>query len=163
MIIETQISPILELPVVLLVEAVWATIVVAVVIGGTQIYQFVKQRGERQRQVTIDSARLVMEIDKVYRTDEFRKVQKWMYYGTINLNDVEQKEWFIRYINHSQFVCKSFAEGLISKSDMRVSYSGLEVLLNKNDNTREYIEKMKETYPYLHWYFRYVRAQNRHR
>ena len=127
-------------------------------------------RDEQKRQITmaehqnnLDSARLVIDLDKVYRTDGFRMVYRLMVNGTIDLGNGEHKEWFVRYINYSQFVCKLFAERLISKSDMQVSYGGLESLLNKNENTREYIEKRQLRYPYLHWYFKYIRAiQNRH-
>ena len=111
-----------------------------------------------KQQKDLDSARLVIELDKVYRTDGFRMVYRLMVNGTIDLGNDEHKAWFVRYINYSQFVCKLFAEKLISKPDMIVSYGGLESLLNMNKNTREYIEKRQSRYPYLHWYFKYIRA-----
>ena len=110
-------------------------------------------------QKNLDSTRLVIDLDKVYRTDGFRRVYRLMVNNTIDLGNDEHKEWFVRYINHSEFVCKLFAQELISKSDMAVSYGGLELLLNMNESTREFINKHR--YPYLKWYFRYVHAVRR--
>lgn len=155
---------------------VLASITLIIVIAITQCRQLraVNQQqkmylDEQKRQITmvehqnnLDSARLVIDLDKVYRTDGFRMAYRLMVNGTIDLGNGEHKEWFVRYINHSQFVCKLFAERLISKSDMQVSYGGLESLLNKNENTREYIEEQQLRYPYLHWYFRYIRAMQSH-
>ena len=116
------------------------------------------QRDLAKHQRDLNSARLVMDLDKEYRTEGFRVIHDLMADHAIKLDNDEHRTWFIRYINYSQFVCKLFADGLISKSDMHVSYGGLEPLLNMNESTREYIEKRELLYPYLHWYFRYSRA-----
>ena len=113
-----------------------------------------------EHQKNLDSARLVVELDKVYRTDGFRKAYRLMADGDIDLDNDEHKEWFLRYINHSEVVCKLFARGLISKSDMAVSYGGLEQLLNMNENTRIYIEKHR--YRNMKWYFKYSRSVRHH-
>lgn len=159
-----MISPILGMMLLDLMEifamcGVFATVGLALVILWTQRKMRDAHGEQLQHQVNLDSARLIIDLDKVYRTDGFRMVYRLMANSTIDLGNDEHKEWFVRYVNHSEFVCKLFAKRLISKSDMAVSYGGLESLLNMNENTREYINKHR--YAHLKWYFSYVRAVHR--
>lgn len=162
--VEAQISPILGMTlleqadvwtiVALVVSAIaaGASAGVAVVIWKTQGRQLDHQTKLAERQQELDSARLVVELDAVYRTEKFREIAELMFDRKINLNDKEQKRWFLRYINHTQFVCKLYYNKMITESDMGLMYGGLAALLRRNKRTIEYVEKHKKWLNYLYWY-----------
>ncbi len=94
----TDISPILEL--ILLEHLDWAIIlgavaptVVAAVIGGTFIYQ-------RMKQGKLDSARLVLEIDREFRADEFRSIHEKVVVGKVDVT--RSRKWPAR-----QFIARA--------------------------------------------------------
>lgn len=112
------------------------------------------------RQRRLDSANLIIELDKVRRSDGFRKLQLWLVTDTIDLRKSEHMLWFIRYVNHAHIACMFFVDDLISEPHMATAYGGLEKLLTTNRDTREFLEKHEARYPYLTWYFRYVRLKH---
>lgn len=89
----------LELYEILAILAGIGPVLVAGIIG-LQAYQFWKQGRERQRQTELDSARLVLDLDKEYRTEGFRKIRDKLYNRTIDLDDEEDRIWFLRYVNY---------------------------------------------------------------
>ena len=141
------------------ITGVVASICLIVTIGAIQGIQLGLLRRQQKRQSEIaehqkklDSARLVVELDAVYRTEEFREIAELMFDRKINLNDKEQKRGFLRYINHTQFVCKLYHDKMITESDMGLMYGGLAALLRRNKRTIEYVEKHKKWLNYLYWY-----------
>ena len=85
---------------------------VAGVIGGTQIYQFYLQRqGDKkrqtvaERQATLDSARLTLELLAELRTKEFRECQdRVIFQGTLEGFE-ELLAMRIRYLGHFNTIC----------------------------------------------------------
>ena len=152
----TDVSPILGLTLVEWVEiaalfSILATCLLASVIRYNTVQSLDKQRKWEEHQTKLDSARLVVELDKVFREAKFRWVMELMYYHSINLEDDEQRNWFHRYINHANFVYKLYFSGLIDKSDILV-YSGIPALLRGKKSAETFVRKRRKSLTYLNRY-----------
>ena len=156
---KANICPILGLTSLELFEAL--TILAAVgpvaatsVLIGTYLYQ-------RRIQKKIDSARLVVELSAVYRTPEFRLVPELIVDKTISLGTKYQRRLLLRYLNHSNYICKLYFDGVITESDMKVMYSFLQPLIDAHDTIREFVEKRKEMHlSHLNRYIDITRSQD---
>lgn len=138
----TDISPIFGLTLLEQIEwAVIATFVVAVVIGTTQGIQLYQQRQNQKHQAKIDSARLVWEMDKDFKTKELRDIHELVLAGDVDVTKGQHLAWLNRYLNVMLIAYKFYREGLISKTHIDYFYDGYLKILYGNDYVRPYIEK----------------------
>lgn len=144
----TDINPILGLT--LLEHLDWAIILgavaptaVAVVIGGTFIYQ-------RMKQDKLDSARMVLEIDKEFRTDGFRKIHEKVVAGKVDVTKEPYRVWLDRYLGYITLVYKFHKDKVIHKDHIVDFYDGYLPIFNDNQYVREYIEKHNVEFLYLY-------------
>lgn len=143
----TNINPILRLT--LLVHLDWAIILgavaptaVAAVIGGTFIYQ-------QKKQGKLDSARMVLEIDKEFRTDEFRKVHELIVSGKVDVTKDPHRVWLDRYLGYITLVYKFHKDGVIDEEHIKDFYDGYIPILYNNKCVREYIKKRRNENSYV--------------
>ena len=147
---EAQISPVLEMTLLELFEAlhISAAVVPTAVIATLVAIHLL----QRRRQNLIDSARLVLELDRGLRSDDFRAVAVRIRDGNIKPTDPADELLLLRYINYVAPICKMHYDGLISKSDMESSYEDVIVSLYEYDDVRTYMRENKKSWPYIHRY-----------
>lgn len=106
-----------------------------------QLKQLEHQVGLEERQKDLDSARLVIEIDKQFRTDEFRDVLRHMQddkWGEEKYSDEENRLHLDRFINYVSAICSFHVDGVLTEVHMRRHYDGTLIELSKNRWVNEY-------------------------
>ena len=143
----TDISPILGL--ILLEHLDWAIILgavaptaVAVVIAVTFIIQ-------RMKQNKLDSARMVLEIDKEFRTEGFRNIHELVVAGEVDVTKEPHRVWLDRYLGYITLVYKFHEDKVIHKDHIVDFYDGYLPIFDGNKYVREYIKKHDVEFLYL--------------
>lgn len=149
--------------------AVVATAIVAVVIRSsnakihdTQTKQYAAYLTEQKRQTEIaehqrklDSAKLVVELDKQYMTKEFREVLRHMQedeWGEDEYGDEngDPRRHLDRFINFTSKVCSFHADKVLTDNHMIWHFDGYLIDFNENKWVREYIKKEPTTWRFIH-------------
>lgn len=145
----TEISPVFGLALMVLLEQIWFTIwvvgaiapaIVAVVIGGTFVWQ-------RSKQNKIESARLGMELLAVLRGDDFRDCHVRIRDGKSFAESEEWKTWRIRYLGHFDTICGfHYNDKILTKTHMNELFDAMIQDLWEHDETRQYVyDKERES------------------
>ena len=143
----TMISPLLGLLALELFEflAICAALgpsSVAGVILWTQHRLYQIHLKQQKQQAKLDSARLVIEIDKQYRTDEFRDVFDNVQAGWHDEFDIwENRKHLLRFLYYTNVVCSLHESGVLTKEHMGWFYDGTVIMLDNNDWVHEYMKK----------------------
>lgn len=112
-----------------------------------QLKQLAHQVSLAEHQKDLDSARLVIEIDKQFRTDEFRDVlrhvqdDKW---SREEYSNEENRLHLDRFINYVSAICSFHDDGALTEVHMRRHYDGTLIELDKNPWVSEYMDGRKE-------------------
>lgn len=133
-----------------------------------QIRQQELQFKEQKRQISIDeqqtklnSASLVLELDKQLRSDEFREVLNQVQHGWDK--EFEEEQYYlhlIRYINYISMICGFYKDGVITETHMHMYYNNTLTAFDNNDWVhnnviekqdecwliREYLKKIRGEY-----------------
>ncbi len=132
------------------VAPIVASTIVAVAIVGTFSYQ-------RWKQSKIDSARLVLDIDKEFRTKGFRRIHSLVIENEVDVTKEPHRVWLDRYLNHLTFVYGLYKDGVITKDHVERSYDGYLPIFHKNQYVSPYIEKYNVEFLYLYERLQYFR------
>ena len=112
-----------------------------------QLKQLKHQVGLAERQENLDSARLVIEIDKQFRTDEFRDVLRHMQddkWGEKEYSDDENRRHLDRFINYVSAICSFHVDGVLTETHMRRHFDGELIELDKNPWVSAYVQEHAE-------------------
>lgn len=143
-------------------HAFWATLCVAGVIGGTQIYQFYLQRqGDKkrrtvaERQATLDSARLTLELLAELRTKEFRKCQDRVIFQDPLEGSEELLAMRTRYLDHFNTICGLYYnDRVLKKHHVSENFGAMLDDIGRHQETVEYLydDRQKPFYrPLKRW------------
>lgn len=125
-----------------IVATISGSIMVALVIWLTHSRMHQRYLEQQKRQAKLDSARLVVEIDKQYRTDEFRTVLENVHAGWHDeFEEWENHKHLIRFLNYTSMVCAFHEDNILTDKHMMWFYDETLIALDSNNWIHEHIKK----------------------
>ena len=138
-----MISPLFDLALLELFELL--TILAAIGPTGAAITIWATHWREQKRQASVDSARLIFDIDNQLRSCEFREVLNQVQHGWgEQFNKDKYRIHVIRYINILNTVCIMQKNGAITKEYMEIVYDLSLIAFDNNDWVHSYLEQMPD-------------------
>lgn len=113
---------------------------------------YTKQVESDAKQTTLDSAHLVLELEKQLRTEEFREVLSSIRIRNALFSPFTDSAQFIglqRFLNYITMICGFHQDGLLSDVHMTRHYDPLLVDLDGNGWIHEYLNENKDKFSHL--------------
>ena len=106
---------------------------------------------QQWKQSKIDSTRIVLELDKELRTEEFRQIHELVLDGKIDLTKDPSYDYKLdRYLNYATIICKIRKDGVITEDHMHTYYDSLLEVFASNEYVRKHIRENKGPFLFLY-------------
>ena len=145
----------MDIPTLLSTIAGFGSFAVAAVLVMSYAYQaktYKKQNEIDQHQVTLESARLVLDLDARLKTDEANMLMAAVTNDKMGAELLSEKynKIFHTYINDLVIICKFYQEGLITRMHMRNFFYAPIMMFDDNDWVHDYLDKYRGGYTFLY-------------
>ena len=119
------------------------------------------QNNINERQVVLDSAHLVINLDAYLHTDEIADLMDGVVTKRLGKEFLTKKynRTFHRCINHLNLICKFYMDELISLRHMRNFFYSPLMALDDNDWIHEYLDKNRGSYGFMYLSIQEIRKE----